>query len=435
MKLLLPFISILVAATALAQENPLDPHAPALNPPENAPLRANLPKPPDEDLIAMVYPEFAAMPAPPVIRPGVRMTYLYGFGGSEGDGELVEDPNGNIEDPVTKKRYHREPPKNIVGPADSQWIFLEVAAVKDNVAVLNQHSFANDVLHGNLWPGSLWAAALPAGMCEFWINPAAIDQYLAQSSPQANIRRMPYAMETGQSFDAIRFTVESGDGYTAHTYDTKTGVLLRRVVVSRKAGFTIDGQKYQGRSSMSVTTLYDLRQLQLPWLGEADPDWIRNVHKFHIRGVGNRILKGSTIQTPDSQIVGEFAISEHGYGWIRGTCKSLETASWMQPQEIAFIWTCGQGALGSYFLPPAGLQKLQTNQVIDRCKNTNIVMQVTFVGNAPDGASVVVISEIANKTKRDYAYDTQTGMLKRIVLSWDTGASQETKIWDIVGME
>jgi hypothetical protein len=433
MKIPLLAAILIASASASAQNNPLDSGPNPLDA-GNAPV-ANLAPPPDTDLISMVYPNVAAMPAPVAIRPGFRMTYLHSTGSSEGDGELVEDPNGNIEDKVTKKRYRREPPKNLIGAAGAQWVFLEVAAVAGNTAVLAQRTYQYDNLHGNLWPGSSWAAAIPAGMNEFWVNPAAIDHLVSQSAPTVNIRRMPYAMETGAQFDAIRFTVETGEGYTAHTYDAKTGVLLRRIVVTRKGGFTIDGQPYQGRSSVAVTTLYDMHQMQLPWLGEANPDWIRNVRKFHIRGAGQRLLVGSDIQTPDSQIVGEFAITERGDGWLRGRTRSQESASWMAPQEQDFIWISGQGSLGSYFLPPAGLQKLQNNQVLDRCRATNVVMQVTFIGNAPDGASVACISEIANKTRRDYVYDTQSGMLKRVIVSWDLDASKESKTWDIVGTE
>jgi|GEM_PF-2182538 len=421
-----------VASCLSAQPNPLDPNG-------GAPQQQvrQLVRVPDPDLLGTTYGDLVNLPPPTFIRPGVRLTYLTTSGKIQADGELVEHKDGDVIDPTSGKRYiwagGRTREELSGGGASID--FVEVAAIDNNAAAILVKSYAYNILHGNLWPGARYGLVTNTGINTFWFNQAATERLLATGGETSDVRRLAYTMEDGKSYDALRISVGANAGSSvSHTYDLKTGILLRRLVVSGKSGFDRGGVGFQGTRNVQVMTLKDAQQQKLPWLGEADPAWANQFQGMHVQGEGNVFMPNAP-QLPNTQIQGRMQVNARGNGWVRYHSTQHEVGMGQGPYESESTLVSGQGAAGSLFLPPQGLQKLQNQQILHTDHFSKIVTQVTFMGQSPDGSQVVVISDIANNTRFDYAYDTNSGALKRVVAAFTQDTTQTTKTVDLIAAQ
>lgn len=391
---------------------------------------------PDTNDWVILNPEFASLNAPESIRTGTRLTYLLGFGSIAGDGEPVEDPQGNLVDPATGKRYVMLPADREGGGAGMAYQFVDLAAVSGNVAAIDIKSYSYNPNDHSLWYLTHLGAATHAGANDWFIHPDALRKLLATfQDPNGNTRvvRLPYPMEDGKTYQAIRIQTKVGSGsYTAYTFDEQTGYLLRSVLVSQKKLVGLQGGQYDSRRNLQVFTFKGARQLNWPWMNAPLPQWTNQVQQMQYRGSITTIMPNAP-QLPSPPIESQLTVLARGQDWLRIQMKLREWTVLNNMSEGTAELVSGRGSVGGLFIPPAALGQLQVNQVLDQDPITRISTVVSYVGPAPDGRAVVGIAEVGNKFRADYVYETQGGMLIRASTSTNMDVSQIIRTVDLVG--
>jgi len=417
---------VLLFSRAFAQNPNDNPDGPQQPPPATVP---------DPDLMGHFFPEIAKMPAPAWIKPGTRLTYLSSLSKLDGDGDLLEHPDGTILNPKTGKRYFLMPiHENMEPVGSSAFRNIDVAALDGNVAVLDQSAYGFDALNNTLSLSNTIGVATNSGFNMWWINPAALQELVKTGSDNFVVMPTSYKMD-GKTFNAIRIISTGDASYTAYTYDTASGLLLRGVEVAQRSGFSLEGgQQFQGKRTLMITTLKASRQMKLPWLDAPAPPWVNQIQNIRMEGSAVYITPGQ-MQQPGQPMRARSVIKARGNGWVRYTTDFSEMGAAGIPMDGTFERVSGTGSLGGLWIAPQALQQLRPEQVIDVDPVTGVRSYVSFVGAAPDGRQAVMISQVSSKTRIDCAYDMESGMLKRNVLSWDADVARNIKTMDVVGAQ
>ena len=390
---------------------------------------------PDPSIMLPLVPAAAAAPAPPVIKPGTRLTYFGMTASIPGSyGKLVQDDNGTWMDKETGKRYREE---DIGGAGSAAFNVISVGHVGGGVALLSTKIYTFDISTKKCTFGVGGGLVGHAGCAaDYWIHPDVLKQVQEVNTQGVRILRMPYTV-AGKTYKAIRMQSEDKSGYQARVYDLETGLMIFHG--SRVQGASVvtppfggSEQTGIGEGSTQVVTgwIVEVKDIDVPWKNAAAPKWINEFKQLSYKGVqtsevaaaGTRLNRAMTATvTPKAS----------GPGWVRFTNRYLfESLPGMRPEEALQDGACGLATIGGLWVPPEGLASLRPQQVIET--NDKVGTRV-IISDVRQGS--VTISEIGPLHRSDCTYDAKTGMLSAMTLTQQIGLAKITHRIQLTGQQ
>lgn len=355
-----------------------------------------------------------ALPPPSWVQPGARVTFYSAAAAvAQSRYQLIEDPEGPWQDPVTGKHYRNtEDTGESVGGASGDGVSqVDVVALDGNDVVLSMALYGIDRANGTLavLPGA--GAKVPGGAVDgLWITPQILAQLQTGSLGGLLVLRGDYPIN-GTNYQAVSIVNPTPGAYSSQTYDTVSGVLLAST--TNTAGSTspvqLPGQgPTQGASQLTISRFVSIRQMSTPGIGSAAPTWVA--------------------RTPGLAYVG-------GYRWTNPVDPSSGSLSYPMTSDVSFATTGPTWAThrlrtqvdlpgggtpteatgvssgtGPYWWDPTALAGLVTGQVLDTDPITTMTVSVTSVGAGPAGPAVTITSRIPGTTGAA-TYDIATGVL------------------------
>jgi len=341
---------------------------------------------------------------PAWLRTGVRVTYYSGSATFAGvRQQLVPGENGAWVD-SQGRRYRVEDTANSAGAGYTQWEFAEVRPGRIATNMRN-YIFADAGMQAVTRVSSEGIVGDANGLSDIWLPPAALRAKLAAN--ELGVRRGPYELG-GRTYDAIVIESKGSSGFLRYTYDLDSGLLL--VMSSSSIGASVrtpDGDTSTtgaGSTMIAVAQLRDVRTPDVPWLGQAAPQWVRDGAAFAYAGTyRNSITEGSVAPWRcDARITLGGVASNAAIGTIE---TRLDYGNG-QGQNGRVPCVYGPGAATNLWIDPAALQKLQRGQLLDRDPITG--WQLSFAGS--DGRYATIV-ERGTADEQSYTYDLQTGLM------------------------
>jgi hypothetical protein len=385
--------------------------------------------PVDPNAFLDLLPALRSAPAPPGVRPGLRITFYSAIASIPGQSHiLVPDANGNWVVQSTGQRFSEQ---GIFGQGGHGYSQVNVAYLDRALAVLDIRSLGlPDPSGGGLSYVQSYSAAVgvPGAGGEYWLHPAALRQAVGMRSPGLAVLRMPYRIGNRQ-FNGIRIQSVSAGGGQAWVYDEETGVLLYNG--SSSVGALPPGPVKQGETPrrgtvMGLNRLVDVRVVSTPWSQSPAPGWVGRLNVVRYTGVQAVTVPGAgTAQIPVAVTLERTSAGAH---WARYMQTLVAGGAGGLPANTTqAVRVFGPAQVGGLWIPPSVLAQLTPGRVLDRDPVTRMT---TVVGQAgrPD---VVMISEGHDGQRLDYGYDRGSGMLVYVgVLEIDpvTGTRTHTQI-------
>ncbi|MBL8752043.1 MAG: PDZ domain-containing protein [Planctomycetes bacterium] len=345
---------------------------------------------------------------PDWLRSGARVTYYSGQATLPGvSTQLIPDDSGYGWKDQNGRTYREEQVQGSGGGGYTQYDFVQVAP--DCIAAMQStHVFADANLQTTTLASAQAVVGDQNGLTDLWVPPARLRTLAEQDQGGLRVRRLKYALE-GRTYDAVVQQVKGDSGWTRYTYDAATGLLLVYSASSTGgAVLTRDGSTLrQGAGGTTITSvvLRSVRQIALPWTGQAAAPVLQPGRTLEYSGVSkNSLAEGVTApwrygvavaiekRTGDCVFARLTTRLEYGYG--------------MQPQEGSGNLVYGPGSFAPLAIDPRALQKLRPGQVFDRDPVTG--RQLSFVGS--DGRTAT-IAEQGPLDQQNYTYDLQSGTL------------------------
>ncbi len=360
-------------------------------------------------LLIAVGPVAAQAPAttpagpPPWVNSGTRVTHAFSVA-SVGNGgyELVEDPDGPLTEPSTGTRYREVFTAGSGGAGGSGEGLTEatVVAVEGDDVVLLRTDYANDPLRGGFASISSSSERLPgATVGGLWMHPEALATYQPGAGSAVRVLRGPTTV-AGVTYDSVALVDPTPGNYASFTYDAATGVLLT-------AALRISGGPGSS-TQLSTTELRGVRQLAVPGIGSAAPDWVARRVPLSYAGTlefVNPMDPSSPAQTNALNTTTSFV--DTGATWAR-----FETAVTIDLGGVPSTST-GTGAVGGtgpYWWDPAALATFAAGQVLDTDPYTGQTVTVSETGQGPVGPAVGIVGRIPGIDTEVY-YDISTGVM------------------------
>lgn len=376
----------------------------------------------DMSLMTTMFPELAKAPPPDWVKPGVQFTYYCAAATISGDGPVFQlDPQGDLwATDGSGKRYSMKPGGRInndlldaghSGHGFAQYTIVSVNP--DSVAVaVDVYTISGGISAARLGNRAAFVGA-PSSTADLWVSP----QWLAQVKPESDkmmyrIFRISYTDE-GKTRQAVVFA--GNDGSMAFIYDLTTGALLYRGGSGegeKGENLMIDGVIIPNTPTrmLTLSQLLSRRSLNLPWTGQNSPDWVDQVRALHYAGDCGVVMQGSpNIRLP---LRADLEVRSRGPGWARfHLTQAAGGAGGALPVMTSFDWVAGPGQLGSLWVSPDALARLQPGQELDRDANTQFVTTYEGPQREPNGAEVLMITRANKGQTLKYGYDGKTGIL------------------------
>ena len=161
---------------------------------------------------------------------------------------------------------------------------------------------------------------------------------------------------------------------------------------------------------LAITTYLGSRELPAVGGNAKAPDWISKFRSLQYRGGLTMMVEGSpggltfpTTLTIKPQRMGD--------GWTEILIHSTQhNPNGMPPTEGEAKGVAGLAGFTGLCIPPAALQGLRPNQVLDRDPYTQYTYSVVGQANGP-GGPMMVIRETGQVHHTDVGYDLRSGML------------------------
>lgn len=404
-----------VAWVAWAQ-NPLDGVTISPQPPEqNA---AQRPVDPMSDWQANVAPgpmgllagnELRQLGAPDWVKPGVRITYYNAAAMVRTGGyKLIEDPNGNYENPRTGKKYRKtdEDPK----AGDEGWGSGDGFSQTDILSVGRNAVAYNATLYGINRAGRNELVPVPGGAgvafaaapSDTWIHPAALARIMQVNTGDFFILKGRVTFDN-QPVDVLAIVNQGGGNWASYTYDLKTGLLLQSSTATKgqAAPVHLPNQPPPGGDvQLTYTKLVSVRQTKLP-VGGPLPDFVRNARVMQYAGTctwRNPVDPSIGTDLPVSMSV---AIGDRGPNWAiykRTVLMTINGAG--QPEET----TLAGGDFSQLWVHPRYLADLRAGQVLDE----DPVSKVKVACAGADQRNVT-LSTVNDGAQAQFTYDRASG--------------------------
>lgn len=355
-----------------------------------------------QDLSGLI-PGLQSLQAPEWVREGARLSYYSATATIPSAYEsFVPDEKGDWVGVKSGKRYRRE---EIFGAAGHGVTQVDVLSVGSQVAMLKVRAWLYSVYNGPLVPIKQAASiGLPAGG-DWYIHPAALANLKDQRGGGVTILRMPYKIGT-VTYDAIRIQQEDERSTFARIYDLSDGKLL--------AIFNSVTSADQKVTTLSEAILIGLRQMNLPWLDQALPSWVRAGTLLRYEGTKSyeAIRAGTVMPTSVSIEVRINDATMRCYTYTQSASMYVPGFPTQYSQEKL---AGGIGEPGGLALPPSSLATLRPGQVIDSDPVTGITTRVADVTRDDTGRDIVVIVSSNDAYSAELTYDISSGLLVSFV--------------------
>ena len=343
-------------------------------------------------------PALRTAPPPQWVRPGMRLTYYSAAASIPGRRHsYYRDEDGNWVD-EQGRRHRREDEPSASGHGYTQ---VNVVAL-GQVAVLDVRSYSMvNVTGPPILLSQAGVADVPGCPGAWWVNPAVLRQAVGMQGEGTVVLRMPYKIQN-RTYQAIRIQYTARNAKTAFVFDEPSGVLL----FTNNSVFTPASQ----RTLLSYSSYRGTRTVQIPWAADAVPNWLATIQSLQYSG-------SHTVQVPGVQAIplpmsAQAQIKSRGVNWLQySLAVQVGGVSGLPPSTSQAEAVSGYAQIGGLFVSPVGLSRLRQGQTIDQDPLTGVTTTVSQVGPSGGGRHVVVISEIGQMQRCDYAYDWQTGML------------------------
>jgi hypothetical protein len=381
---------------------------------------------PDPSIMLPLVPAAKQAGAPPVIKPGTRLTY-FGMSASIPGSyrQLVQDDNGQWVDKNTGQRFGEQ---DIPSASGAGYNVIEVGYVGNGIVQLSTKLYTLDTT------SSRYIFSVSGGMvghagcaADYWIHPDVLKQVQEMNAQGVKILRMPYTV-SDKTYKAIRFQSENSSGYNARVYDLDTGLLIYHASRAQGASVTTPpltnpGTTGVGQGSTQLVSgwIAEIKDIDVPWKDAPPPQWVSRIRQISYSGRQTTVVAaaGSRLDRPMSVTLTPKA---RGLGWMRYTNNGvIRSIQGMPPEQAQQEGASGSASIGGLWIPPKALAKLRTHQVIERHK---LLGTTILVSNA--GSGIVTISETGPLHRLDWTYETITGMLSGVTLTQQMGMAQIT---------
>jgi hypothetical protein len=357
--------------------------------------------------------EPGVLPPPAWVQPGARVTF-YSAAASVAQSryQVIEDPSGPWQDPVTGKRYRstEETGESVGGGSGDGVSQVDVIAVEGDDVVLSLTLYGIDRANGTLTvlPGA--GARVPGGAVDgVWISPESLAQIQTGSLGGLLVLRGEYPLN-GTTYQAVSIVNPTPGAYSSQTYDTDTGVLLASTTNTAGAMSPVQlpGQgPTQGASQLTISRFVGIRQMATPGIGSAAPAWVARTPGLSYTGEYRWVNPVDPSSAAFSYpMTAEVGITGSGPTWASYRLRTAVDVQGMAPSDSSGV----SSGIGPYWWDPAALAGMSAGDVLDRDPVTSLSVVVAGLVQGPVGPAVTITSQVPG-TSMDATYDVGTGVL------------------------
>jgi len=386
-------------------------------------------------------------PAPEWIVPGTRLSYFSSVSDVEdaaGAVKLVPDPNGNITD--SSGNRFSEGNEVTRGVAGAGWDCFDIVAVEPGVVVITMRQYANlNGLQGPCIPTNASSVMIHPSGCDYYLHPKLLAQLQESSNNGISVIKGTIN-HRGQTYNAVRSTVEIPNSRQSSMFDLASGVQLThnssfeydKGTAYRASGNTYEGQRRTGRS-LANNQFISVRKMELPTEQMALPEWVRTMKRAQYQGMTvdsgtpdmglGSITVNLSIDVTTQYVGKTFAM------YKISVARQMQGVAPMEPTSI--LTATGPGSVDGFWINPNVLKTMQTGQMLDSDPNTGVQCGVEYVGPGENGSPIVVLTWGNDAYRFSAMYDATDGKLlaaSRIEKSQSTGGTLTTQ-YQLVGME
>ncbi len=350
-----------------------------------------------------VYTEAAVTGAPDWVRPGTRIVqYVASASVPQSRYALVEDPNGNLENPRTGKRYRRtdETGEGVGGGSGDGWSVIDIISVTPEQVVGAVSLHVMDHVAGTISYLPIGGGPEPAGAMDgVWLHPRIIEGLVAQGqAPGAELLVGAYPLG-GVTYDVAALVSASQDV----SLDRATGLV---VVASGNAAGAVSPVHLEGEDPPRGNTLRTYQQLAgvrdrtLAGLGAPVPGWLRP---------GTRLVYEGTYTALGQPVPSRTTFTAEAVGpdWAR--FHALNETSGMGLTVTNETWAVS-GGTGPYWYDPAALATMRSGDILDQDPIVGTTVRVGDVGSGANGGAFVWIVTEGPGLATWFQYDVATGV-------------------------
>lgn len=332
------------------------------------PARSAEAQPPDEAIgeaaiFLTLFPQLRTLPAPPVIQPGLRVSY-------QGASAIIGG-----------------------GAAGGGPIQYDVVAMDGVQTLVVANRYTDNGLGQPIPGGPTPLVGLPA-LGEFWIHPNVLVNAEAVANPNLSVTRYTKNVN-GVNITVVRFQSQSAGGQAVWEFSTISGLLI---FYSRTTFIPSTGQ-----TSETQSTFLGFRTLPLPWnVNTLAPNWAR----------ANAVMEYTGTQS--TTVAGAGTLNANAAASVQ-----LHTAAptWSSFVVNAFIQNMGNSTsasvsgigqiFGSYWLPRSALGiNVPAPVVIDQDPVTGIQI---ILGRTQNGD--IFLRQLGQALDHVAVYDATLGAL------------------------
>lgn len=352
---------------------------------------------------------------PDWVAAGTRLTW-YGEVASVATGyyTYVEDPDGDWEDPVTRKRYRRTDEEDMPTAAARAYSQTDVLAVEGDDVVINSTLWGIDLETGLLGLTPLWGGRLPGAAVDgAWIRADLLAGVQSGGTRDLQVLRGPYQLGD-TAVDSVGFLDRAKGDYASTVFDAASGVLIASTGRYKATGSPVHGplDLPEGNVLIVVTRFVSTRDRALPGLGAPNPAWV--VPGVELRYSGSATYtnpfdpSGFSVTYPVEVTV---TIDDAGTGWATYASQTATNLNGYVERSQSHGAT---GSTGLYWYDPAALAQLSTGDVLDVDPTTGARLTVDSAG-APGMGAVKMRTELPGVTVVA-TYDPDRGILTGLTI-------------------
>ena len=365
----------------------------------------------------VAFPPVGGGGPPDWVTAGTRLTW-YGAAASVQSSyyTYVEDPAGEWEDPVTKKRYRRTEEDEMPTTAGHGVSQTDVLAIEGEDVILSTTLWGIDLGTGQLSLVPLWGGRYPGGAVDgAWARPDLLAQVPSGGTRELQVLRGTYWL--GETpVEAVSFLSRTQGDYASTVFDAGSGLLVASTGRYKAAGSRVRGplDNPEGNVQIMFARFVDVRQRVLPGLGAAVPAWV--VPGTQLAYAGQAVVTnpydpyGFSTGWPVEVVV---MLDEVGSSWatFRSTT-ATDFNGYVQRSEASGA----TGSTGLYWYDPASLAAMIPGTVLDEDPVTNARLSV----EQADGEMVTLLTEAPGVTVRA-SYEVASGVLAGLVIEQGMG--------------
>lgn len=355
-----------------------------------------------QDLSGLI-PGLPNLPAPDWVREGARLSYYSATASIPSAYErFIPDEEGDWVGVNSGKRYRRE---ELFGAAGHGVTQVDVLSVDTRAAVLKVNAWLYSSYTGPLVPIRHAASIGLPGGGDWYIHPAALANLNDRRGGGVTVLRMPYKIGT-MTYNAIRIQQEDERSSFVHIYDLSDGKLL--------AAFSSVSSADGKITTLAEAILIGVRQMNLPWLDQDLPSWVRAGTLLRYEGTKSyeAIRAGTSMSASVSIEVRIDDVTRRCYTYTQSVSMYVPGFPAQYSQEKL---AGGIGEPGGLAIPSASLASLRQGQVIDSDPVTGITTVVADVTKDDAGRDTVVIVSSNDAYSAELTYDVSRGLLVNFV--------------------